>query len=76
MKISAEQSEMISGFVQVTISFKTDGGGELRPPIKVIVEAKGGSVIVNRVAYMKARDELPESEVELRDALTRMINEP
>lgn len=77
MKISTHIHESVAGMCAVEVRFfGDDGEKEVRPPMSTLVEDKGGTVIVQRAGYMKLRDELPESEVELRELLTRAINEP
>ena len=76
MKVSPVIGRGVAGLVRVTIHFYGDDGEkDLREPISVIVKDDGGSVMVNRAAYIKAREGLAESETELHQLLTAAISE-
>ena len=63
------------GLASVTIYFESDDGEPPRDPIQVIVKDEGGTMMTNRAAFIKAREELPASETELYELLTRAIAE-
>lgn len=74
MKVDSISGKSFSGLVPVTIHFNGDDGEkDVRQPIAVVVKDEGGSVIVNRAAFLKAREELAESEADLHQLLTAAI---
>lgn len=75
--MSTRIHESVAGMCMVEVRFIGDNGEkDVRPPTSSLVEDKGGTVIVQRAGYMKMRDELPDSETEVRELLTRAIDEP
>jgi hypothetical protein len=77
VRLSTQVYDAVGGLCRVEVNFVGDDGTkDVRPPLGTLVEDKGGTVIAQRAAYIKLRDELPESETEVRELLTRAINEP
>ena len=75
MKVVPQMGAIVGGMREVTLLFNNDEGAEARPPLSVLVEDKGDTVTINRCAFMKAKEMIPESEVAIHDLLNSAIYE-
>ena len=77
MKMDTRIHESGGSVCRVEVRFVGDDGEkDARRPISALVDSRGGTVIAQRATYMKLRDGLPDDETEVRELLTRAIDEP
>jgi hypothetical protein len=77
VKISTFVHNAAGGLCRVEVRFVGDDGEkDVRPPVSTLVKDEGGTILVQRAGYIKLLEELPESETEVRELLTRAIHEP